>query len=195
MKIEPCADLKGFFRSELSHALVRRRVEARPETADYVAGVLMQCALAPSEELLDRPLVLALDEALTADPTLRLHRLQTTGDAALCLAGIFGAHVERTQGSLALYVRVGALAYQKAAEAARDADFDPSPAPALAELGDAFPKFVDVLQEVAAASALGSVARDVVKLYDRLKRAGSARAAEEMARQGVFPAPGGPRPC
>jgi hypothetical protein len=195
MRIEPCADLKVFFRSQLSTALVRRRIEARPETADYVAGVLVQCGLQPPATLLAQPLVLSLSEALSSESTLRLHRLQVTGDAALCLAGIFAPHVERTQGTLELYVHVGALAYQKAAETAREVAAEPGPVAALTELGEAFPRFVDALQEVAAASALGSLARDAVRLYDRVRRAGSERAAEEMARQGIFPAPGAQGPC
>lgn len=193
MKIEPCSDLRGFFRGALGAALARRRLAARPETQDYVAGVLVQAATQPPDALLGEPLVLALDKALAGDPTLRLHRLQTTGDAALCLAGVFAPHVERTQGSLALYVRVGEIAYQSAAEVAREIEV--APAPALAELGAAFPRFVDVLHEVAAASALGAVARDVVRLYDRARNAGSALAAEELGRQGLFTAPGAPKPC
>ena len=189
MRIEACADLKGYFRERIDAALSRRRLVARPETADYVAGVLVHCGLAPADALLDQPLVVALDEALASDAPRRLQRLQLTGDAALCLAGIFAPHVEYTQGTLALYIRLGAVAYQKAAEVARAVD--PAPAPTLAELGDAFPRFVDVLHEVAEASALGAVTRDAVRLYDRVKNADSAKAAEEMARMGIFPAPGG----
>lgn len=196
MKIEPCADLKGFFRAAVDSALTRRRLSARPETGDYVAGVLVQAATQPPETLLGEPLVIALDRALAGDPSQRLHRLCTTGDAALCLAGIFGSHVERTQGSLALYVKVGGIAYQKAAEVAAEvAETETATVPVLAELSEAFPRFVDVLQEVAAASALGGLARDVVRLYDRTKHAGSARAAEELARQGLFTAPGATKPC
>lgn len=189
MKIEACSNLKDFFRASLGEALSRRRVAARPETTDYVAGVLVACGVGPAAALLGQPLVVALDEALASDDPMRLVRLQRTGDAALCLAGIFAPHVERTQGTLGLYVRLGAVAYQKAAEVARAVD--PAPVPALEELGEAFPRFVDVLHEVAEASALGAVARDAVRLYDRLKNAESARAAEEMGRMGIFPAPGG----
>lgn len=192
MAIEPCTDLRDFFRRQLTTAFTRRRLDARPETRDYIAGVLVDCGLHPPP--LSAPLVVSLSEALSSAAPARLPMLLRTGDAALCLAGLFAPHVERTQGSLELYVRVGSLAYQHAAEASRTSE-DEAPPTALVELGSGFPRFVDALQEVAEASALGAVTRDVVRLYDRMKTAGSERAAEELARRGVFSAPGTTVPC
>lgn len=193
MKVEACSDLREFFRQQLAVALTRRRIDARPETEAYIAGVLVDCGLQPPN--LDRPLVVSLNEALACDSAQRTVRLMRAGDAALCLAGLFAPHVERTVGSLGLYVQLGSLAYQRAADASRHEASPPAPVDALAELGEGFPRFVDALQEVAEASALGAVTRDVVRLYDRMRAAGSERAAEEMARQGVFPAPGAKGAC
>jgi hypothetical protein len=192
MAIEPCTDLRDFFRRQLTTAFTRRRLDARPETRDYIAGVLVDCGHHPPP--LSEPLVVSLSEALSSAAPARLPLLLRTGDAALCLAGLFAPHVERTQGSLALYVHVGSLAYQHAAEATRQSEGE-VPAAALVELGNGFPRFVDALQEVAESSALGAVTRDLVRLYDRMKCAGSERAAEELARRGVFPAPGTTVPC
>lgn len=192
MAIEPCTDLRDFFRRQLTTAFTRRRLDARPETRDYIAGVLVDCGHQPPA--LSQPLVVSLSEALSTAAPARLPLLLRTGDAALCLAGLFAPHVERTQGSLELYVHVGTVAFQRAADDARGADGE-APAAALVELGGGFPRFVDALQEVAESSALGSVTRDLVRLYDRMKTAGSERAAEEMARRGVFPAPGTSVPC
>lgn len=190
MTIEPCRDLKDFFRGRLSAAFERRRLAPRPETRDYIAGVLVSCGVCPPP--LDRPLSLSLSEALSSGPELRLSRLLDTGDAALCMAGIFAPHVERTQGSLALCVHLGGIAYQHAAEASRGAE---GPADALVELGAEFPSFVDALQEVAESSALGAVTRDLVRLLDRAREARSERAIEELARLGVFLAPGTGETC
>ncbi|MEZ4390044.1 MAG: hypothetical protein R3A48_03020 [Polyangiales bacterium] len=193
MKVEACHDLRAFFRQQLTLALTRRRIDARPETEAYIAGVLVDCGMQPPR--LDRPLVVALNEALACESALRTVRLMRTGDAALCLAGLFAPHVERTVGSLGLYIHLGSMAYQRAADASRGDASPPAPVDTLAELGEGFPRFVDALHEVAESSALGAVTRDVVRLYDRLRAAGSERAAEEMARQGLFPAPGAKGTC
>lgn len=192
MTIEPCTHLRDFFRTQLDTAFTRRRLDALPETRDYIAGVLVDCGLHPP--LLSQPLVLSLGEALQRDSAARLAQLLRTGDAALCLAGLFAPHVERTQGSLELYVRVGAFAYQRAAEDTREVHGG-GESPVLRELGDGFPRFVDALHEVAEANALGAVTRDIVRLYDRVRTAGSERAAEELARLGVFPAPSSGAAC
>ncbi len=150
MAIEPCTDLRDFFRRQLTTAFTRRRLDARPETRDYIAGVLVDYGHHPPA--LSAPLVVSLSEALSTAAPARLPLLLRTGDAALCLAGLFAPHVERTQGSLELYVHVGSVAYRHAAEASRHSDGE-VPAAALEELGGAFPRFVDALQEVAESSA------------------------------------------
>lgn len=193
MKVEPCSDLRTFFQLQLTAAFSRRRIEARPETEAYIAGVLVDYGL--HSPPLDRPLVISLNEALASRPSERVSRLRRTGDAALCLAGIFAPHVERTVGSLGLYVYVGSVAYQRAADASKGQDTIDAPVDALKELGEGFPRFVDALHEVAEASALGTLTRDIVTLYDRIRAAGSERAAEELARQGLFPAPGTSDEC
>ncbi len=192
MTIEACADLGGFFRGLLLDAMRRRRVASDPETTEYVTGVLVTYAAPGAVEALRRPLVLGLDEALRAPRPRAANALCEVGDAALCMAGLFPAHVERSQGTLGLTVRVGRIAYREAAAAARD---EGTEAPVIERLGEEFPRYVDVLAEVAEASALGAVARSVVQLYDRWKTAESERALEELCRRGVFPGRGGSGAC
>lgn len=185
MTIETCADLGGYFRALLLAAMRRQRVSASPETADYVAGVLVTYAARPAAEFLDKPIVRILDEALAQPEGARCVGLQTVGDSALYLSGLFGEHVERAQGATGFYVHVGSYAYREAAALARSAE-GTEPV-ALTELGEQFPRFVDVLAEVAESQALGGVARSIVQLYDRWKNADSQRAMEEMAKRGAYP--------
>lgn len=189
MTIETCADLRDYFLSALRAAMRRRRVSASPETADYVTGVLVTYAVRPAAEFLDRPIVMILEEALARPAGSRCIALQGVGDGALYLAGLFGEHVERAQGSTSFYLHAGGFAYREAAALARSEEG--SEPIALAELGAQFPRFVDVLSEVAEAQALGSVTRSIVQLYDRWKNGDSQRAVEEMARRGTFPTRGG----
>ncbi len=189
MTIETCADLEGYFRTLLATAMRRQRVSALPETADYVAGVLVTYAARPAAEFLDRPIVTILDEALAQPEGARGHALQAVGDGALYLSGLFGEHVERALGTTGFYVHVGSFAYREAAALAREPDG--ADATVLVELGEQFPRFVDVLAEVAESQALGGVARSIVQLYDRWKSADSRRAVEQMAKRGTFPGRGG----
>ncbi len=189
MAIETCANLGEYFRALLHTAMRRQHVSAAPETADYVTGVLVTYAARPAAEFLDRPLVSILDEALAKPEGERFVALQTVGDGALCLSSLFGGHASRAGLDPGYYVRVGSYAYREAAALARD-DEGGEPV-ALVELGEQFPRFVDVLSEVAEAQSLGGVTKSLVQLYDRWKQADSHRAVEEMARRGAFPARGG----
>lgn len=189
MTIETCADLGGYFRSLLRAAMERQRVRASPETADYVAGVMVTYAARPAAEFLDRPIVIILEEALAKPGSARGMALRHVGDGALYLSGLFGDHVERAQGTTSFYVHVGGFAYREAAALARsEAGTDPV---ALTELAEQFPRFVDVLAEVAESQSLGAVTRSIVQLYDQWKNADSQRAIHEMARRGAFPTKGG----
>ncbi len=189
MTIETCANLGDYFRSLLRAAMRRQRVSAAPETADYVAGVMVTYASRPAADFLDKPIVVILEDALAKPDGARCAALQSVGDGALYLSGLFGEHVERSQGSTSFYVHAGSFAYREAAALARcEEGIEPV---ALAELGAQFPRFVDVLAEVAESQALGSITRSIVQLYDRWKNADSLRAVEEMARRGAFPTKGG----
>jgi hypothetical protein len=183
--IETCTDLGDWFEGLVITAMRKRRVRAAPETASYVAGVLVSCSARAEAPFLDRPLVILLDEALGAPAHARCAALQSVGDGALCLSGLFAEHAARRQVDAGLYARVGSFAYRAAAELAREpAGGEPV---ALAELSEQFPRFVDVVAEVAEAQGLGAVTKSIVALYDRWKGAGSARAAEDLARRGCFP--------
>lgn len=183
--IETCSDLSDWFEGLVITAMRKRRVRAAPETASYVAGVLATCSTRAEAPFLDRPLVVMLDDALATSPSTRCAALLAVGDGALCLSGFFADHAARHQVDAGLYARVGSFAYREAAALAREPE---GAAPvALTELGEQFPRFVDVVAEVAEAQCLGAMTRSIVSLYDRWKHAGSERAAEELARRGVFP--------
>lgn len=184
-----CADLGGYFHAQLTAAMRRQRVNAAPETTHYVAGLMVTYAARRAAAFLDRPITMILDEALAQPEATRGFALQAVGDGTLYLAGLFGDHVARTQGDASFYVRAGSFAYTEAAALARNAEGGEPVA--LVELGAQFPRFVDVLDEVAAAQALGGVARSIVQLYDRWKNTDSVRSVEAMARRGAFPGRGG----
>lgn len=192
MPIEACDDLGQFFRDLVTRALNHQRVDAEPATADYVTGLLVHCADPSQHARMDRPLVHILDEALHAGAGHRLDAFLVAGDAALTRLGMFPGAVDR-DAVTGLYVRVGAFAYREAAQLARsEAGTEPV---ALAELSEQFPRFVDVVAEVAESASLGAVCRDVVTLYDRWKSGQSQRALDLLVKQGMFPTQGDKTPC
>jgi hypothetical protein len=193
MAIEPVASLFSYFRDAVHAARARRRVDAGPETTDYLATLLVDVATGANNAVLERSIVLTLDDALSRGAGEQLVGLQAVGDGALYLVSFFPEHLARAQLDPSLYVNVGAFAYGRAAEIAR-ASGTREPR-VLLELHAQFPRFVDVLAEVAESSALGSITKNVVQAFDRWKATGSPRALEAMARAGAFPLRGGAPKC
>lgn len=185
MSIQPVSSLFSYFREMIDAARARRNVAATDETTDYLANLLVTFATGENNPVLDRSIVLVLDDALSRGTGEQFILLQAVGDGALYLLSFFPDHLARARLDASLYVSVGAFAYGRAAEIARAAGTkEPR---TLIELNTRFSQFVDVLAEVAESSALGSVTKNLVQLFDRWKTTGSARALEAMARAGAFP--------
>ena len=193
MTIETCASLGEFFLGAVTSALRNQGVHAEPATQEYLADLLVTFADRSAAEFLDRSVVLILDDAMASLPGERLLKLQSAGDGALCLSGLFVDHATRGDIDVGVYRSVGVYAYRTAAELTRR--FVGSEPVALTDLGEHFPVYADVLAEVAESSALGGVTRSIVQLYDRWKSAGSHRALEELARRGAFPSSSGEGRC
>lgn len=191
--IEPVPNLFCYFRDIVGAAGTRRRVITEPATTDYLANLLVTFATGANNALLERSVVLTLDEALSRGPGEQLVGLQAVGDVSLYLVSFFPDHLARAQLDQTLYVHVGAFAYGRAAQIVR-ASGESEPR-VLLELEARFPAIVDVLSEVAESSALGAVTKNLVKLFDRWKATGSTRALEAMARAGAFPVKGGGHEC
>ncbi len=189
MAIEPVESLFSYFRDAISTVSARRNLTSQRDTTDYLAQLLVRTGT--HSEVIQRSIVLTLDDALSLGPGEQIIALQGVGDGALYLVSFFPDHIEREHVDLSLYVSVGAFAYGRAADIVR-ASGSQEPA-VLADLNTHFETYADVLAEVAEASALGTVTRNLVKLFDRWKQTGSSRALEEMARRGVFPTRGGHR--
>jgi hypothetical protein len=193
MVIEMVPSLLGYFSDAVGVASLRVGVEAGDETRDYLANVLMTFARGEHHAALERSLVLTLDDALSRPGGEQLLGLQTVGDTALYVVSFFPDHLARAQLDSSLYINVGAFAYGRAA-AILQARGTHEPR-VLIDLEARFPKFVNVLAEVAQSSALGAVTKDLVRLFDRWKSTGSPRALEAMAKAGVFPGRGTGHAC
>jgi len=167
--------------------------EATEAAEFYLAGLLADYAKPDrlEAEALDRPLTLLLDEALHTAGRERFERLRSLGDGVLYTSGFFADHLS-TRGVELRYVRaLGARAYDSAAAMLRQSAGDGSGAPdVFRELADNFAMFAEVVSRVAdvlQANSAHNSNRQVVRLYERWVKTGSAPLAVALAGRGLTP--------
>lgn len=182
MSILTSVDLNGWFRERLEAVLERRSIPVTAQAQGYLVELLVRNAGTPPD--LDRPLAFALAEAcepVEAGERYRRHR--ALGDRALYLSGFFSEHLER-RGIARDYVQaMGSRGYGTAGDLCRRWG---GPGAVLEELSERFAPMALVLDEVRESTALRTP-QDIVRLYDRWKQTRSARLAERLAEEGVFP--------
>ena len=193
MAIEQSADVSALFRTSVESAWRNQNIQASPTVREYIVGLLVDY-VRPSPALqsaFDRPLTLALGDALHADPKERFDRLRTLGDGTLFLAGFFGPNLRRRGVEEQIVTTVGKVSYQSAAallqlpSRARGVDN------VLAELADKFRALVLLLVEVAETfwrqpAKHPSLARQVAENYERWAKTGSEDAVRASAAVGPW---------
>jgi hypothetical protein len=191
--IDLASDLQSFFHDLVDDAMKTQHVAATEAAEYYVAGLLADYAKPErlEAEALDRPLTLLLDEALNAAGSERFERLRCLGDGVLYTSGFFADHLS-TRGVELHYVRaLGARAYDSAAVMLRQSAHDGLGAPdVFRELADNFAVFAEIVGRVAdvlqANSAKNSDSQ-VLRMYERWARTGSAPLAAALAGRGLTP--------
>jgi len=191
--IDLASDLESFFQTLVDDAVKKEHVEATEAAEHYLAGVLADFAKPErlDAEALERPLTLLLDEALHAAGHERFERLRSLGDGVLYTSGFFAEHLS-SRGVELRYVRtLGARAYDSAAMMLRQNAHEGLRAPdVFRELADNFAVFAEVVGHVADvlhASSAHSSDRQVLKMYERWTRTGSAPLAAALAGRGLTP--------
>jgi len=189
--IDLASNLESFFQSLVDDAVKTQHFEATEAAEYYLAGLLADYAKPDrlESEALERPLTLLLDEALHTAGRERFERLRSLGDGVLYTSGFFADHLS-TRGVELRYVRtLGARAYDSAASMLRHGDGSAAP-DVFRELADNFVMFAEVVSRVAdvlQANSAQSSNRQVVRLYERWVKTGSAPLAVALAGQGLTP--------
>jgi hypothetical protein len=174
-----------YFRGLVDQALARQGVAVDELTAWYVVQLLSACSrfdTATGEGVWsEAPLAIRLGRALETGGVRQRLLLRQVGDAALFMAGFFPDRLRRSLVDAHYYTSVGGYAYGSLSRLS-----DAALAPVFEELADRFDSLVDVLGEVSEQSACATP-NDLLRLYERWLRTGSARCGERLIEQGVIP--------
>ena len=169
-----------YFKELVDGALARQRIAAGELTAFYMVQLLtgfLQRRIADDAE----PLALKLARALDSGGSEQRASLKEIGDVSLFISGFFADSLRRKLVDVDYYVSIGGCAYNVLRRHETDTF-----SPVFAELADNFVSFVDVLSEVSERSACGSN-MDLLRLYERWLKTGSARSGRLLVERGVVP--------
>jgi hypothetical protein len=194
MTIVAARSVAGFFNEVVEDAIKARRVDATDGATRYLVALLVDYAhpVQGAEDALEKPLTLALDEALHAPPAERFEKLRLLGDGVLYGCGFFGDHFE-ARGVDPKYLHgLGTRAYGAASSMLRHGADDGGP-DVFGELANKFEAFVEVVAEVADSTIAmsGENARGLLRVYERWLKTGSERLASALTSRGVVPTRGG----
>ena len=174
-----------YLRELVEDAVDRQRLDVDDRTWYYVVQLLATFARtdAPSSESFwcEAPLAARLGEALESGGRRQRVLLRQVGDASLFLTGFFPDRLHRSLVDVDYYMRLGGMAYGSLSQ-----DDEDLLAPVFGELARHFSGFVDVLGAISERHLLTSTT-DLLRLYERWLRTGSARYAAHLQRQGVLP--------
>jgi hypothetical protein len=169
----------AYFKQLVDDALARQRVTAGEMTAFYVVHLLASFLQRSADQ--DDPLAFRLAQALEAGGRQQRASLRQIGDVSLFVAGFFADSLQRKLIDVDYYVSIGGTAYGALSRCETETFSS-----VFAELADKFVGFVDVLSEVSERTSCASNL-DLLRLYERWLKTGSARSGQLLIQRGVLP--------
>jgi hypothetical protein len=189
--MEQAETIESFFFEKLSRALREQRVEAEPLTEHYLVALLSAYATQPLD---DAPLGVKMLSAFEAAPPERRRALREVGDTSLFVSGFWSESFARRTVDVDYYIDLGGTAYGELARVGPGWSRDPY-GDVYGQLAQNFSRFVGVLAALAQWLLPATAPQDIVRLYERYRKTGSAWAARRLAAAGVTIDPdGGGRP-
>jgi hypothetical protein len=170
-----------YFKELVEGALAHQRLAANELTAYYIVQLLTAFVRQPADDSSGQPLSMRLVSALERDGIRQRRDLKRIGDASLFISGFFPESFHRKLVGIDYYIHIGGLAY--AALSRRE---DHTFATVFSELAAKFIDYVDVLSEVSERSSCSSSA-DLLRLYERWLKTGSARSGHLLTERGLAP--------
>jgi hypothetical protein len=170
-----------YFKELVEGALAHQRLTTHEMTAYYIVQLLTAFVRQPAEENHAGLLSMRLANALEQDGFRQRSDLRQIGDASLFISGFFPDSFHRKLVDVDYYIHIGGVAYSALSRREDDAF-----ATVFSELAEKFVDFVDVLSEVSERSSCSSSA-DLLRLYERWLKTGSARSGQLLTERGLVP--------
>jgi hypothetical protein len=174
-----------YFRELVESALSRQQLHATELTSYYLVDLLCRFMRAgeriPFSDDQDQPLALRLGRALDCAGMEQRARLRNLGDFSLFMSGFFSDSFHRRVVDVDYYVSMGEYAYGSLGRRDTDAFGE-----VFSELARKFVPFMDVLSDVSEQSGIRSSV-DVLRLYEKWLRTGSARDGKRLVDRGILP--------
>lgn len=175
----------GYFRDRLESALARQHVTAGALTTGYLVNLLCQFVRGDGCDGFARdaePLAFRLVRALESGGSLQRAHLQSLGDFSLFVSGYFADSFPRRTVDVDYYVSMGEYAYGSLSRSDRA-----ECAQVFGELSRKFVGFTDVLADISEQTGITSSEIDVLRLYEKWLKTGSARDGRRLVERGLLP--------
>lgn len=174
-----------YFKGLVESALARQHLRANDLTSYYLVDLLCRF-MRPDRRIpfyddTSEPLALRLRRALESGGMEQRARLRNLGDFSLFTSGFFSDSLNRRAVDVDYYVSMGEYAYGSLSR--RDTD---ALGAVFTELARKFVGYMDVLADVSERTG-ASGSTDVLRLYERWLRTGSARDGQRLADRGLVP--------
>jgi hypothetical protein len=173
-----------YFRELVESAMARRHIQAGDLTEYYLVNLLCQYVrLDGRSHHADhgQPLALRLARAFEAAGFEQRMRLRSIGDFSLFMSGFFSDSFNRGAVDVDYYKSMGEYAYGSLSRSDDEAF-----AEVFGELSRKFVGFMDVLADISERTNLASTV-DVLRLYEKWLRTGSARDGQRLVERGILP--------
>ena len=169
-----------YFKELVESAMVRQHLQAGHLTEYYLVNLLCQYVRLDARDQ-DQPLALRLARAFESGGSEQRHRLRNIGDFSLFMSGFFSDSFSRSAVDVDYYKSMGEYAYGSLSRSEADAF-----AEVFGELSRKFVGFMDVLADISERTNLASTT-DVLRLYEKWLRTGSARDGQRLLERGILP--------
>ncbi len=183
MDLKLDASVAEFFQEKISSTIKNQGVDTSEPTEYYLVNLLSTFSTATVD---DEPLALKMANAMLSTPDERARHLKEVGDKSLYISGFFAESLQRKLVDVDYYIQMGGAAYSELAGYFRGYRKSEVFGEVYDELGQKFPRFVDVLAEISEQTSVTS-SRSLVHLYERWLRTGSEWMERRLREHGVIP--------
>jgi hypothetical protein len=169
-----------YFKELVEASMARQHVQAADLTEYYLVNLLCQY-VRPNRTDSGEPLAIRLARALESGGSEQRARLRGVGDFSLFMSGFFSESLAMRSVDVDYYKSMGEYAYGSLSRSEDEAFAD-----VFGELARKFVGFMDVLADISERTTLGSTT-EVLRLYEKWLRTGSARDGQRLIERGVLP--------